>query len=295
MLAATIGASQQPSTAAKKPPVATKKKSSATAKKPTKPAVAPDASATPAATPAPPANAVSLIPAVVDLGTVRATEPPRKVQVTLSNTTKGTVRLTGIQSSCGCATALPAKSTLEPGESTPVEVTFFAHGYFGPVKRVITLRTDSPEVPVLTLAIQAQVDAAYLVQPSSATFLVAGPTPTEPAHMAPGSAEKVVLRFIPATKVYHIKNVVLDPPAPFLRTSWEDAPGGEIHVTVLADPNAVPWSTVPQGLVETQLRIVTQELGADTAHARILYQCARAPQQPAAAAPPPASGLQKPQ
>jgi len=76
---------------------------------------------------------------------------------TLANNSQKTLKLTGTSTSCGCTASSLEKTTLAPGESAPVKVTFNPKGYNGPVTQFAYVTTDDPENPVYKFSIHALV------------------------------------------------------------------------------------------------------------------------------------------
>lgn len=76
---------------------------------------------------------------------------------TLKNESQKTLNIKNVTSSCGCATSQVTKTTLEPGESTDIEVKFNSKGYFGPVQKYIYVNTDGLDNPVIKFIIKTDV------------------------------------------------------------------------------------------------------------------------------------------
>ncbi|MCX8056597.1 MAG: DUF1573 domain-containing protein [Ignavibacteria bacterium] len=74
-----------------------------------------------------------------------------------TNIGQGTLEIVDIQSSCGCAAAIPQKRKLNPGETSEVKVEFNSTNYSGLVTRYITIRSNDPANPEIYLTIQAEV------------------------------------------------------------------------------------------------------------------------------------------
>ncbi len=78
----------------------------------------------------------------------------------LTNGGDETLTLTDVSTPCGCTAALPDKSTLAPGESTAIEVTYDSAARSGEVVRIITVMSNDPIEPELELRLVADVDAS---------------------------------------------------------------------------------------------------------------------------------------
>lgn len=62
-----------------------------------------------------------------------------------------------VWTSCGCTTTALSKTTLAPGESVDLTVTFNSTGYTGKVGKTITVESNDPVTPQLTLVITGTV------------------------------------------------------------------------------------------------------------------------------------------
>ena len=91
-----------------------------------------------------------------DFGQVTA-EKKLEHSFVFTNKSKKTLELTGTGTSCGCTAAALEKTTLAPGESTQLKVTFDPKGYHGLATQHAYLNTDDPENPVYKFTIHAQV------------------------------------------------------------------------------------------------------------------------------------------
>lgn len=73
------------------------------------------------------------------------------------NETKGVLKITGINTSCGCTTSQSDKKSLKPGESTIIKVSFNSSGYLGEVKKYIYVNTDNADLSVVRFMIKSEV------------------------------------------------------------------------------------------------------------------------------------------
>jgi len=67
------------------------------------------------------------------------------------------LKITGINTSCGCMVSETAKKSLLPGENTAITVRFNSKGYVGQTKQFIYVNTDNPDMPVVKFVIKAEV------------------------------------------------------------------------------------------------------------------------------------------
>ena len=97
---------------------------------------------------------------VVDLGQVVNGEI-RTIEVPVRNAGTGTLVIEAVSTSCGCTTASVEPSTIEPGQSGMLQVSFDsgAHGpeANGPVVRQVFIASNDPERPELEFQFQADV------------------------------------------------------------------------------------------------------------------------------------------
>ena len=70
----------------------------------------------------------------IDLGTIY-NGMVKKARIVIKNTGKDSLRILGVQTSCGCTTAKQPKGTLKPGESDAVEIEFNSTGWKGKVTK----------------------------------------------------------------------------------------------------------------------------------------------------------------
>ncbi|WP_052444353.1 DUF1573 domain-containing protein [Flammeovirga sp. OC4] len=93
---------------------------------------------------------------VQQLGEMKALDK-KSVAFTISNKGTSELILRKVKASCGCTATKPQKTTLAPGESTKLDVTFTAGNYNRQVKKSITIITNDPKKPESTLYIEADV------------------------------------------------------------------------------------------------------------------------------------------
>lgn len=75
----------------------------------------------------------------------------------LKNESGRTLKITGINTSCGCTVSKVKKEVLAPGETTEIEVKFNTRGYSGAVRQFIFVNTDSPENPIIRFTIKTEI------------------------------------------------------------------------------------------------------------------------------------------
>jgi len=80
-----------------------------------------------------------------------------KHDFTFKNETSGILKITGINTSCGCTASQAEKKSLAPGESTVINVAFNSKGYSGAVKQFVYVNTDNDRLPVIRFIVKAEV------------------------------------------------------------------------------------------------------------------------------------------
>lgn len=92
----------------------------------------------------------------VDLGTIY-NGMVKKARIVIKNAGKDSLKILGVQTSCGCTTAKQPKSTLKPGESDAVEIEFNSTGWKGKVTKHIMIQSNDPINPSTTVTLVSDV------------------------------------------------------------------------------------------------------------------------------------------
>ena len=94
------------------------------------------------------------------------------------NTGDKLIRITGVQSSCGCTAATAGKNDVGPGESGEIKATFKMGNRVGLQKKTVTVTTDDPANASTVLTLTAMVPQLLEINP---TFVFwKGGEPTNP-------------------------------------------------------------------------------------------------------------------
>lgn len=75
----------------------------------------------------------------------------------MTNTGKSTLIIRKVKGSCGCTAAASGKESLEPGESTEIEIAFTTGARTGKIRKNITVITNDPTNPVAKLEFTARL------------------------------------------------------------------------------------------------------------------------------------------
>jgi hypothetical protein len=81
----------------------------------------------------------------------------KEVTFDLSNKGKRDLLIRNIRASCGCTTVNPDKNVIAPGEKVPVKVQFDSSGKKGRQSKTVTVITNDPKNPTLTLRISSNI------------------------------------------------------------------------------------------------------------------------------------------
>jgi hypothetical protein len=91
-----------------------------------------------------------------DFGQIKAGEVV-KHDFVLKNDSAKVLKISGINTSCGCTGSKTDKNQLSPGESANIEVQFNSKNYNGPIQQFVYVNTDSIDTPVIKYIIKAEV------------------------------------------------------------------------------------------------------------------------------------------
>jgi hypothetical protein len=101
-------------------------------------------------------------------------ELPQHTKVThsleVSNEGTEPLRLIKVQPDCGCTAALPQDSTLAPGATTTIKITFDSESYEGFQQKIITVLTNDPAEPRIDVVFTADVKPYIEVEKRTLDF-----------------------------------------------------------------------------------------------------------------------------
>jgi hypothetical protein len=99
-----------------------------------------------------------------DFGTAKQ-NAELKASFTLKNEGKSTLTVE-LRADCGCAAAIADVKSLEPGESTPIRMTFRTQHYVGTVTKRVRVLTNDPVDPTLEIKVKVDVAEGVVVDPA---------------------------------------------------------------------------------------------------------------------------------
>lgn len=86
---------------------------------------------------------ISVEPEEYDFGTILQGDTVSH-NFEIYNKGNGELRIINVRASCGCTAATPAKTNLQPGDSTELTVVFNSAGKMGPQHKIVYIKTNDP-------------------------------------------------------------------------------------------------------------------------------------------------------
>jgi hypothetical protein len=93
----------------------------------------------------------------MDFGRIKGSSPTTK-EVTITNGGKKELSLRSLQPNCNCVKAVAGKTSLKPGESTTMTISFDPMGRNGSQQKAVTIYSNDPVNPVQRVTFSAYVD-----------------------------------------------------------------------------------------------------------------------------------------
>lgn len=97
--------------------------------------------------------------AVHDFGTINQGDEV-STNFVFTNSGKTDLNIRDTKASCGCTVSVPDKTTLKPGESSFIKVTFNSRGRRGIQQKSVSVFSNDPSNPTQRITIKARVDVA---------------------------------------------------------------------------------------------------------------------------------------
>jgi hypothetical protein len=102
-----------------------------------------------------------------DFGRVKAGDPVEHTY-TFTNIGTGLLRITEVNPQCGCTTAKPWSREVQPGQTGQIPVQFKSDGFFGSVRKTVSIRCNDTSQPTTVLEIKGTVWKPVDVEPQMA-------------------------------------------------------------------------------------------------------------------------------
>jgi hypothetical protein len=105
----------------------------------------------------------------INLGTVVSGDP---ITAAFKFTNKGDseLEITALRAGCGCTKSEAEKTKLAPGESSKITFVFNSTGFSGPVNKHITVSSNDPEHPNVSLSFEVEVVPIAKLKPERLNF-----------------------------------------------------------------------------------------------------------------------------
>ncbi len=236
--------------------------------------------------------AIELDPPRFDFGDLPQ-EHIERVTCTVRNGGTETLKIHEVTSDCGCTVAQIPDSTLAPGESVDLSITFSTRHFSGEVIKNVFLRSNDPGAPKARIRLNAFVRAILGIDPDALDFgrVPRGETPSETVLLRSATADSVEIRSVTVPEEIFAWDLQREqrPDSTFHRltlTIRSDAPvgaftaagrvetniealgaltislRGQVHGFFLADPARLPLGQVRQGETRTRsLELIAQGEG----------------------------------
>jgi hypothetical protein len=126
--------------------------------------------------------------------TLGPTDESLSAEYSFSNEGSQAIRLVSITTSCGCTTAKLDKDLYQPGEKSKIRVLFTKGGIAGERNERVTITTDEPNHPAITLQLKVKISAPLKITPSLLVWASGEKTAmkTVTLEIPPGAALDIV-------------------------------------------------------------------------------------------------------
>lgn len=113
--------------------------------------------------------AIRVDPALIDLG-VMPQETIERTRSWISNIGTDSLRITQIDSDCGCTVANVLRKVLAPGDSVELKISFNSRHYAGDLLKRITVVSNDPGAPKSAIKLKVHVKPLAVVEPEFIDF-----------------------------------------------------------------------------------------------------------------------------
>jgi hypothetical protein len=168
-------------------------------------------------------------PTSIDLGTgLASSNGELKAMVSIKNLGTGPLRIVSVRSSCGCTVISPPHSNLDPNQADRFDVTVKVGLQAGPRNSTVTIDSNDPIHPSLTIPVQWRAEPLISIDPDKIDF----------GAVRPGEKLKRIIAVRPFTSDV--------PPSlearcsrPEITLTWDGVPGKErqLMVDMVAGPD----------------------------------------------------------
>lgn len=94
----------------------------------------------------------------LDFGKIAGSSAAATREVVITNTGKKELQIKSLQGNCTCVTAEASRSTVKPGESSTIRISFVPAGRSGTQQKAVTIYSNDPIAPVQRVTFSAYVE-----------------------------------------------------------------------------------------------------------------------------------------
>lgn len=105
----------------------------------------------------------------IDFGVIARGSDARQV-VTIKNTSRTTVHINNVRTTCGCSAATPSQQLVKPGETSLLEVTMDTRKFTRRKDSSVIVTFDQPSVTSVTIPITSYIRTDVVLTPGSVVF-----------------------------------------------------------------------------------------------------------------------------
>lgn len=160
-------------------------------------------------------SSLQCIDPIFNFGTVEDSQTIRHLFV-LRNQGSQPIHILGVQSSCGCTLTQVSSEVIEPGAEVHLAVELSLAGQKGEIAKWITVESNDPECPMLSLRMEGVAMTRIAVIPSTVSW----------GEIGPAHGDQRVLHLVAGDQViFHLKEVKYD--TRLLKVAWESLREGK--------------------------------------------------------------------
>ncbi len=161
------------------------------------------------------------------------------VEFVLENRGEGELVIKNVQPSCGCTVA-SFDRRIAPGGSGKVRATLDTRDFSGPITKSLTVLSNDPSVPQLTLRIKAEVRAHVLVAPAFARFVHTQTLPPPTTAVTVWSSDRTDFKVLAASSPLAYVQVTVREAAADERLEAAPGPQWRVELALASDAPVGP-------------------------------------------------------
>lgn len=206
----------------------------------------------------------------IDFGVIARGSDARQT-VTIKNTSRNTVHISSVRTTCGCSAAKPSQELINPGESAIVEVMMDTRKFTRQKNSNVIVTFDQPAITSVTVPITSYIRTDVVVTPGSVLLgaVEIGTTKKQTIDIAYAGRPDWRIREVKSSAKF-IKAAVREKTRKGGRVDYaldvellEDAPPGKIQhvVTLVTDDASNPYVPIlVSGSIEADITVTPHVL-----------------------------------